>query len=81
MAVKSVSGGDLLPEDTSGEAFCTLTGSNPVDDYCQNAGIDIKYYRRAVLSSFHLFIHIGMFTTIKEFMHYFQHLHEHIPWL
>ncbi|CAC5420741.1 PXDN [Mytilus coruscus] len=53
MKVKSVSGGDLLPEDTSGEAFCTLTGSDPVDDYCQNAG-DIRVNVQPGLGHLHL---------------------------
>ncbi|XP_071154950.1 salivary peroxidase/catechol oxidase-like [Mytilus edulis] len=53
MAVKSVSGGDLLPEDTSGEAFCTLTGRDPVNDYCQNAG-DIRVNVQPGLGHLHL---------------------------
>lgn len=29
---------DMLPKDTSGEAFCSLSGDDS-DDYCQEAGI------------------------------------------
>ncbi|XP_052093425.1 peroxidase-like [Mytilus californianus] len=38
MKVRSESGGDLLPKDRSSDAICSLTGDDPDDDYCQNAG-------------------------------------------
>ncbi|CAC5420742.1 PXDN [Mytilus coruscus] len=57
MKVRKESGGDLLPKDRSQDAICSLTGDDPEDDYCQNAG-DVRVNVQPGLGLLHTLFHI-----------------------